>query len=85
MVKVVICGVMYALGWANTAVWGLIMTYWLVMQWYAPGNILTFHFNNFGEAYIEYIIGIIMVPCTVYYLYRSFVSLRLQINGSRLP
>lgn len=51
------------------------MTYWLIMQWYAPNNTVTFYFNNFGEAYLEYIMGIIMAPCTLYYLYRSRKSI----------
>ena len=62
------------LGWVNVAVWGIIMTYTLIMQWYAPNNTVTFYFNNFGEAFLEYIMGVIMLPCTLYYLYQSFIS-----------
>ena len=50
------------------------MTYTLIMQWYAPNNIVIFYFNNFGEAFLEYIMGVIMLPCTLYYLYQSFIS-----------
>jgi len=62
------------LGLVNVAVWGIIMTYTLIMQWYAPNNIVIFYFNNFGEAFLEYIMGVIMLPCTLYYLYQSFIS-----------
>jgi len=68
--------VMFFLGWVNITVWGIIMTYTLIMQWYAPNNAVTFYFNNFGEAYPEYLMGIIMAPCTLYYLYKSFISLK---------
>jgi len=67
--------IMLFFGWVNITVWGLIMTYWLIMQWYAPGNIVTFYFNNFGEAYLEYVMGIIAVPCTLYYLYQSILRI----------
>lgn len=64
--------IMYFLGHVNVTISVLIMTYLAIMQWYAPNNTIILYFNNFGEAYLEYIMGIIMIPCTLYYLFQSF-------------
>lgn len=40
-----------------------------IWQWYIPSHIITLNWNHFGEAFYEYLLALIALPCGLYFIW----------------
>lgn len=46
-----------------------------ILQWYIPSHIITLNWNAYGEAYAEYLMALVGLPCALYFIWVNFQRL----------
>jgi len=55
---------------------GILLNYFTIKQWYITDHIMWLHWNNYNEAYIEYIWSIVVLPCSLYWYVEGLKRLK---------
>jgi len=59
------------IGLLNAFAFGTLLSIYTIIQWYVPGHKLTFVWNKYNEAHIEYLWVLIALPCMLYFLHMN--------------
>lgn len=67
---------MEAWGLISTFALGIMMLVTVIVQWHTPGHKIIMVWNRYNEAFIEYILGLISIPCILYFFKVSLRRLK---------